>query len=264
MREGIHPTALIADGAELAPDVRIGPYCVIGEHVRIAAGAHLISHVSVAGRTQIGAGVTVHPFCVLGSAPQDLKYRGEPTELVIGEGCTLREQVTMHVGTPTGRGVTRVGSGGLFMVGAHVGHDCIVGDKVVFANNATLGGSAVIGDFVNIGGLAAVHQLGRVGRYAFIGGGAPLVGDVIPFGMVDNHGRLAGLNLVGLKRRGFSRSTIHRLRALFDLLFHGEGVFEGRVNRAVVEFADCPEAMEVLDFIQADARRGLCTPGRRI
>lgn len=259
----IHSTAIVERGAEIADGCTIGPFCIIGPQVRIGPGTRLVSHVSVSGATHIGARVTVHPFACLGGPPQDTRYRNEPTELFIGEGCVLRENVTMHVGTVKGRAVTRIGARGLFMVGAHVGHDCIVGDDVVFANLATLGGSVVIGDQVNIGGGAAIHQLGRVGRNAFIGAGSSVVGDVIPFGMVDNHGRLAGLNLVGLKRRGYSRAVIHRLRALYRLLFEGEGEFGPRIRVAEEAFSDMMEARYILDFITEDARRGLCAPRRR-
>lgn len=256
----IHPTAIIAPGAEIGAGVEIGPFCTIGPKARLADGVKLVSHVAVLGNTLIGARTEVWPFSVLGSPPQDKSYKGEDTKLVIGADNILREQVTMQLGTPKGRGITTVGSGGYYMTGAHVGHDCIVGDKVTFANNATLGGHVVIEDFVNLGGLSAVHQLGRVGTYAFVGGGAPLTGDVIPFGMVDNHGRLHGLNLVGLKRRGFARETINELRAAYRELFHGEGQFEVRL-RGLPERFSSPEVRMIVDFIDAGERRPLCLPG---
>ncbi len=260
MTTDIHPTAIIAKGAELGEGVAIGPFCTIGADVRLGDGVRLVSHVSVAGDTQVGARTVVYPFAALGHPPQDLKFKGERTELIIGADNVLREQVTMHLGTRTGRGRTVVGNGGFFMAGAHVGHDCIVGDKVTFANNATLGGMVTIQDFVTIGGLSAVHQMGRVGKYAFIGGGAPVTGDVIPFGMVDNHGGLHGLNLVGLKRRGFGRDTINALRAAYRHLFHGEGHFDDRVRTAAEAWADVPEVGEILAFIEAGQKRPLCIP----
>lgn len=256
----IHPTAIIAPGAEVGDGVEIGPFCTVGPKVKLGEDVKLVSHVAILGNTTIGARTEVWPFAVLGAPPQDKGYKGEDTKLVIGADNVLREQVTMQLGTPKGRGVTQVGAGGYFMTGAHVGHDCIVGDKVTFANNATLGGHVVIGDFVNMGGLSAVHQLGRVGEYAFVGGGAPLTGDVIPYGMVDNHGRLHGLNLVGLKRRGFSREIINELRAAYRELFLGDGHFQDRLNGLATRFPSA-ETRRIVDFIEAGMKRPLCMPG---
>ncbi|MEO1040348.1 MAG: acyl-ACP--UDP-N-acetylglucosamine O-acyltransferase [Pseudomonadota bacterium] len=262
MAATIHPTAIVDAGAEIADDVTIGPYCVIGPYVKIAAGCQLLSHVTVTGRTELGENCIVHPFGSLGGDPQDMKYDGEDVSLIIGPNNTMREQVTMHRGT-TALGETRVGAGGYFMVGAHVAHDCIVGENVVFANNATLGGEAVIGDYVIMGGLAAIHQKCRVGRYAFVGGLSAVTGDVIPYGMVDNDGHLAGLNLVGLKRRGFPRDLIHDLRAAYRLMFASEGAFSERIEDAGRLFAGRPEIVEIIDFIRAPAARPLCTPDSR-
>jgi UDP-N-acetylglucosamine acyltransferase len=259
----IHPMAIVEAGAELADGVEIGPWCVIGPKVQLAAGVRLLSHVSIAGATSIGPRTVVHPFAALGQPPQDKKYKGEPTRLIVGADNIIREQVTFHLGTPTGRGQTVIGDGGFFMVGAHVGHDCIVGNGVTFANNATLGGMVTIDDAVTLGGLSAVHQFGRVGRFAFVGGGAPVVGDVIPYGMVDNHGRLHGLNLVGLKRRGVPRTTIHALRALYRELFEGDGLFEDRFAAAQERHGHHPEAKLIFDFIEAGQKRGLCLPEAR-
>jgi UDP-N-acetylglucosamine acyltransferase len=256
----IHPTAVISPGAEIAADVVIGPFCTVGPKVKLATGVKLVSHVAVMGSTSVGERCVVWPFAVLGAPPQDKSYRDEDTKLVIGADNILREQVTMQLGTPKGRGVTTIGAGGYYMTGAHVGHDCIVGEKVTFANNATLGGHVVIGDFVNMGGLSAVHQLGRVGEYAFVGGGAPLTGDVIPYGMVDNHGRLHGLNLVGLKRRGFPRDVINELRAVYRELFLGEGHFQDRLNGLTARFPSA-ETRKIVDFIEAGMKRPLCMPG---
>lgn len=260
MTTQIHPSAIVDPEAQLGEGVEIGPFCQIGPQVKIGDRTRLISHVSVLNNTTLGQDCVVHPFAALGSPPQDFKYKGGDVSLVIGDGNTLREHVTMHLGTETARGVTRIGSGGYFMVGAHVGHDCIVGDNVLFANNATLGGEVVIGDYVIMGGLSAIHQKCRVGRYAFVGGGAPVTGDVIPYGMVDNHGYLAGLNLVGLKRRGFSRDLIHDLRAAYRLIFSAEGAFSERVEDAGRLFEARPEVMEVINFVKAPAARPLCGP----
>jgi UDP-N-acetylglucosamine acyltransferase len=256
----IHPTAAIAGGAEIGPAVEIGPYCTVGPQVRLEGGVRLISHVVIEGRTAIGQHTVVYPFAVLGAPPQHLAHRGEDTELVVGERNQIREHVTMHTGTVGGGGVTRVGSDGLFMVGSHVAHDCTVGDKVVMANNATLGGHVRVGDFVFMGGLSAAHQHTRIGRYSFIGGLAPVTKDVIPYALVGNDAHLEGMNLVGLKRRGFSRETIKDLRAAYRLLFADEGTFQERLEDVSRVFARSPEVMEVVEFIRADAARPLCLP----
>ena len=256
----IHPTALIHPGAKIGAGVEIGPYCTIGEGAVIGRAVRLISHVVVEGLTEIGEHTVVHPFAVLGGPPQHLAHKGEPTRLVIGERNIIREHVTMHTGTAVGRGVTTVGSDGLFMVGSHVAHDCIVGDHVVFANNATLGGHVQVGDYVFMGGLSAVHQWSRIGRHAFIGGLAPVTKDVIPFALVGNDAHLEGMNLVGLKRRGFSRDTINDLRAAYRMLFAEEGTFQERLDDVARVFGGSTEVSEVVAFIRADANRPLCLP----
>lgn len=261
----IHPTAIVAKGAELAEGVSIGPFCVVGEQVRLGAGTQLMSHVVLEGRTELGAGNTVHPFAVLGGPPQHTAYAGEPTQLVIGDNNVIREHVTMNIGTVRGGGVTRVGSDGFFMIESHVGHDCILGDHVILTKQATLGGHCLIGDYVIVGGLAAVHQFTRVGRHAMIGGLAAVVKDVIPYGSVwGNHAHLEGLNLVGLKRRGFSRESINTLRAAYRLLFADEGTFQERLADTVETYSASPEVMEIIDFIRADANRPLCLPEREV
>jgi UDP-N-acetylglucosamine acyltransferase len=261
----IHPTAIIEDGAELADGVEIGPFCVISAEARIGRGTRLMSNIVVAGKTTIGEDCIIHPFAALGSPPQDFKHKdGDDVSLVIGDRNVIREHVTMHAGTRSARGMTRVGSDGFFMVAAHVAHDCIVGDHVVFANNATLGGESVVGDYVIMGGLSALHQQCRIGSYAFVGGGAPVTGDVIPYGMVDNSGALGGLNLVGLKRRQFTRDAIHDLRAAYRLIFSEEGSFEERVEDTARLFGERAEVMRVIDFIRdGTARRPLCFPSHR-
>ena len=264
MSASIHPTAIVDDGATVGDGAEIGPYCIVGPNVRIGAGTRLLSHVSVTGNTTIGEACIIHPFAALGAPAQDFKHRDEdPVELQIGDRNVIREHVTMHMGTKASRGLTKVGSGGFFMVGAHVAHDCTVGDNVVFANNATLGGGSDVGDFVIMGGLSALHQQCRIGRYAFIGGGAAVVGDVIPFGMADNHGYLAGLNLVGLKRRGFSRDAIHDLRAAYRLLFAEEGAFTERVEDTARIFEKRDEVQTIISFLRSPARRPLCFPAPR-
>ena len=259
----VHPTALVAPGAVLGERVEIGPYCVLGPDVVLGDDVCLVSHVVIEGVTELGPRNVIHPFAVLGGAPQHLAHRGEPTRLVIGAGNTIREHVTMHTGTVAGGGVTQVGSNGLYMVASHVSHDCIVGDNVEFANNATLGGHVQLGDYVFMGGLSAVHQHTRVGRYAFIGGLAAVTRDVIPFGSVwGNKAYLEGLNLVGLKRRGFPREVIDNLRSAYRLLFAPEGTFQERLDDVARVFAGSAEVSEIVDFIRADANRPLCQPGQ--
>jgi UDP-N-acetylglucosamine acyltransferase len=257
----IDPTARVEDGARVAPDVDIGPFCLIGKDVTIGSGCRLISHVNVAGRTTIGAGCLIYPFASLGTAPQSLAYRGEPTALEIGERCTIRESVTMNVGTAGGGGVTRVGSGGYFMAYSHVGHDCRVGNDVIFANSATLGGHCDVGDNVFIGGLSAVHQFARVGAQAMIGGVTGVRGDVIPFGMANGqHAYLDGLNIVGMRRRKFTRERLHKVRAFYQALFHGPGAFAERLTALQAERDTDPAIGEILDFLGNDAKRALVLP----
>jgi UDP-N-acetylglucosamine acyltransferase len=257
----IHPTAIVEGGATLADDVEIGPYCIVGPKVTLAAGVRLLSHVCIEGLTEIGEGTVVHPFARLGGPPQHLAHKGEDTRLVVGKRNIVREHATMHTGTAGGSGVTTVGDDGLYMVGSHVAHDCVVGDKVVLANNATLGGHVQVGDFVFLGGLSAVHQHTRVGRYTFVGGLAAVTKDVIPYGSVwGNHARLEGLNLVGLKRRGLPRETINDLRTAFRLLFAPEGTFQERLDDVARVFAGSSEVSEIVAFIRSDSGRPLCLP----
>ncbi len=256
----IHPTAIVHEGAKIGAGVEIGPFCIVGPGAVLARSVRLISHVVVEGLTEIGEHTTVHPFAVLGGAPQHLAHKGEPTRLVIGERNILREHVTMHTGTALGRGVTTVGSDGLFMVGSHVAHDCVVGDHVVFANNAAAGGHVQVGDYVFLGGLSAVHQWTRIGRHAFIGGLAAVTKDVIPYALVGNDAHIEGMNLVGLKRRGFSRETINDLRTAYRMLFAEEGTLQERLDDVARVFGRSAEVSEVVAFIRADGARPLCSP----
>ena len=256
----LHPTAIVHEGAKIGAGAEVGPYCILGSGAVIGRSVRLISHVVVEGLTEIGEHCVVHPFAVLGGAPQHLAHKGEPTRLTIGDRNIIREHVTMHSGTALGRGVTTVGSDGLYMVGSHVAHDCIVGDHVVFANNATLGGHVQVGDYVFMGGLSAVHQWSRIGRHSFIGGLAPVTKDVIPYALVGNDAHLEGMNLVGLKRRGFARDTINDLRAAYRMLFAEEGTFQERLEDVARVFGRSPEVSEVVAFIRADANRPLCLP----
>jgi len=257
----IHPTAVVDPRAELAGDVVIGPYCVIGPQVLLGAGVRLESHVVITGRTRVGDRCRIFPFACLGHRPQDLKYRGEDTELVIGSDNQIREHVTMHPGTAGGGGITRIGEGGLFMAAIHVAHDCLIGNGVIMANNAALGGHVEIQDHAYLGGLCAVHQFVRIGQQAMIGGLAGVENDVIPYGMVlGNRAHLNGLNIVGMKRRGVSREEIHDLRTAYRLLFAPEGAFAERLAEVAAQFADHPRIMEIVEFIRSAGNRAICVP----
>lgn len=257
----IHPTAIVEPGAELDDGVEVGPYCVIGPDVSIGKGTRLHSHVVVEGRTMIGEGCEIFPFASVGHIPQDKKYHGEASSLEIGSHNVIREHVTMNPGTSGGGGKTRVGSHGLFMVGAHVAHDCVLGDHVILANNATLAGHCVIEDHVILGGLSAVHQFVRIGRHAFVGGMSGLENDLIPFGVaVGDRASLQGLNLVGLKRRGFGREQIHGLRNAYRLLFSNEGTLMERLADVEALFKDDVEVGHIIAFIRARSDRAICMP----
>lgn len=257
----IHPTAVVAGGARLGKGVVIGPFCVVGAEVSLDDGVTLKSHVVVDGKTEIGADTAVFPFASLGTRPQDLKYRGEPTRLIIGARNQIREHVTMNPGTEGGGGVTRVGDDGLFMMGSHVGHDCQVGDTVILANNATLAGHVEVGDFAVLGGLSAVHQFTRIGAHSMVGGMSGVEKDVIPFGSaIGNRAQLGGLNIIGLKRRGFDRETIHALRRAYDMLFYGDGVLASRLELVDETYPDIEPVKEIVAFIRADSSRSFCTP----
>ncbi len=261
----VHPLALVDPQARLGEQVEIGPFCTVGPSAILGDGVRLQSHVVVEGATSIGDHCVVHSFAHLGGPPQHAGHKGEPTRLEIGSRNIIREHVTMHCGTAMGRAVTSVGSDGFFMVGVHIGHDCVVGDKVIMANTATLGGHVVVADHVIMGGLSAVHQYTRIGRHAFVGGMAGVNHDVIPFGNVwGNHAHLEGLNLVGLKRRGFSREAINRLRAAYRMLFAEEGTFQERLEDTAAAYSTSPEVMEIIDFVRADATRPLTTPRREL
>lgn len=256
----IHPSAVIEDGATIGEGVVIGPFCLVGSDVTLGSGVRLKAHVTVSGRTTIGADTVIYPGAVIGEIPQDLKYRGEETRLVIGARNVLREHVTMHPGTGQG-GLTRVGDDGLFMVGSHVAHDAEVGNRVVLVNNAAVAGHCRIADDVIIGGLAGIHQWVRIGRGAIIGALTMVPNDVIPYALVQApRGELSGLNLVGLKRRGVSREDITALRAAFQMLAQGEGAFLDRARRMGEEF-DSAQVREIADFILAESDRQFLTPG---
>jgi UDP-N-acetylglucosamine acyltransferase len=257
----IHPTAVVDSAAVLADDVAVGPYCIVGGEVALGAGVRLISHVVVDGRTTIGEGTRIFPFASIGLEPQDLKYDGEASSLVIGRNNTIREYVTINPGTAGGGMMTRVGDHCLLMVGAHVAHDCQIGDHVIMANNATLGGHVVVEEYAILGGLSAVHQFVRIGRHAMVGGMSGVERDVIPYGQVmGDRARLTGLNIIGMQRRGFSRDDIQGLRNAYQFLFSDGGTLNDRVNEAAERFAGTGPVDDIIAFIRADSSRAICQP----
>lgn len=259
----IDATARVAEGARLADDAVIGPFCTIGPQVELGPGVRLLSHVNVTGRTSIGARTVVYPFASLGAPPQSVRYRGGDTQLIVGADCQIREGCTASTGTEDGGGVTRIGDGCFMMVGSHVGHDCEVGNHVTFANNAVLGGHVQVGDYVVFGGLAAVRQFVRIGRGVMVAGLTGVRADVIPWALVEGRlGRLAGLNVVGLRRRGYDKAAIRRLRQAYQALFLGEGALRARLAAMAARDND-PLVAEVIDFVASNGARALTLGGRR-
>ena len=257
----IHPSAVIEDGAQIDPSASIGPFCVVGPKVVIHADVVLKSHAIVTGLTEVGAGTVIFPFAVIGEIPQDLKFKGEASRLVIGKRNRIREHVTMNCGTEGGGGLTSVGDDGLFMAGCHVAHDAIVGDRVIMANSSAVAGHCIIEDDVIIGGLSGIHQFVRIGHGAIIGAVTMVTNDVIPYGLVQApRGALDGLNLIGLKRRGVARGDITALRAAFQMLAQGEGTFHDRAQRLGDE-TESDYVREIVDFVFADTGRHFLTPG---
>lgn len=257
----IHPAAVVDPAARLGVDVTIGPFCVVGPHVTLGDRTRLVSHVALDGRTSVGEGTIIYPFASIGHPPQDLKFRNEESELIIGRNNTIREHTTMNPGTEGGGMVTRVGDNCLFMMSTHVAHDCQVGNHVILANNATLAGHVVVGDHAILGGLAAVHQYVRIGAHAMIGGLAGVEADVIPYGLVKgDRAYLAGLNLVGLERRGFSREAITGLRAAFKQLFHGDGTMAGRLQDVGDGYEDNLLVKDIVAFLNDRSSRAVTLP----
>lgn len=256
----IHPSAVIEMGAEIHPDCKIGPFCHIGPDVVLNAGVELKSHVVVSGQTTVGQDTTIFPFSVIGEIPQDLKFNGEKTRLVIGERNRIREHVTMNTGTDGGGGVTMIGDDGLFMAGCHVAHDAQIGDRVIVVNNAALAGHCIIEDDVIIGGLSGIHQFVRIGRGAIVGAVTMVTNDVIPYGLVQGpRGALDGLNLVGLKRKGVERADITALRAAFQMLAQGDGTFLERTKKLGEETTSV-YVQDIVDFVLGHSDRSFLTP----
>jgi len=257
----IHPMAIVEDGAVIGENTVVGPFCVVGPNVKIGADCDLKSHVVVAGHTTMGDGNVMYQFASVGSDPQDLKFGGEITQLIIGDRNRIREGATMNPGTESGGGITKVGSDGLFMVGSHIAHDCIVGNGVILVNNATCAGHIEIGDNAIMGGMTGAHQFVRIGRHSMIAGMSGVEKDVIPYGMLmGNRGKLVGLNLIGLKRSGFEKDTINKMRSAYKDLFMSDGILMDIAKDVAIEYADCAPVIEITDFILSAGSRSVSIP----
>lgn len=256
----IHSTAIVEEGAKVASGVKIGPFCTVGKDVVLESGVELVSHVAIAGHTHVAQDVTLFPFCTVGLEPQDLKYRGEETRTVIGPRTKIREHASIHRGTVTGSGITRIGADCLLMATVHVAHDCVVGDGVVIANNVALGGHVEIGDGAIIGGNAALLQFTRVGQGAMVGGLTGVTRDVVPYARVfGTRAALLGLNLIGLKRRGVEKQSLFEINAAYKFLFSGPGVFAERVVQLKDMYVGNAYVDEILAFIATPSRHGILT-----
>lgn len=254
----IHATAIVDRKAEIDGDVEVGPYCIVGRGVRIGRGSRLKSHVVVEGRTTLGQGNTIFPFASVGSMPQDLKYRGEPSELIIGDGNTIREYVSLNPGTTGGGMVTRIGNDNLLMMYCHIAHDCILGNRNVIANGATLGGHVVIQDQVIVGGLVGIHQFVKIGSGAILGAGSMVSKDVPPFcNATGDRARLRGLNLEGLRRHGFDRPKIDTLKKAYRIIFQSKKKTSEALEKVRAEIPPSAEIDLLIAFIEA-SQRGIC------
>jgi UDP-N-acetylglucosamine acyltransferase len=261
----VHPTAIVEDGAVLGAGVEIGPYCIVGAGARLGEGVRLLSHVVISGETMIGARTVIHPHATIGGESQIHHNDATGTRLTIGESCTIRECVTLNLGSRKGHGITVIGDRCYMMAYSHAGHDCVVGNDCTFANAVQLAGHVTVGDGVIFGGLSCVQQFGRIGRGAMLGGMSGANLDVIPFGIATGgHAMHSGLNLIGLKRRGVPRPSIHALRHMYQaVVVSEEGTLADRVAAARAEWGQVPEVCEVLDFIAAPAKRKICPARRR-
>ena len=257
----VHPSAIVEDGAVLGEGVKIGPFCIVGRQSRLGDGVELVSHAVVTGNTSVGARTRIFPFASIGHEPQDLKYSGEANSLTIGEDCIIREGVTMNPGTAGDASRTVIGDRCVFLANAHVAHDCILGNGIIFSNGVLVAGHCKIGDNVILGGGAGVHQFCRIGRNAFIGGMAGVDNDVIPFGLaLGNRAYLGGLNLVGMKRAGIGRESIHAARHAFREIFQSSSTVQQAVENLAPELAADPVVSSIASFIRESGDRSLCTP----
>jgi UDP-N-acetylglucosamine acyltransferase len=251
----IHPTAVISSGARIGVDCAIGPFAIIGEEVVLGNGVRIDGHCVIDGRTRIGDESHLFPFVSIGLPPQDLKFAGEQTETEIGQRTRIREFVTVHRGTAGGGGITRIGDDCFLMAQAHVAHDCLIGNNVIMANAATLAGHVLVADGANIGAYSGVHQFCRVGREAYVGGYSVVVKDALPFALtVGNHAKCYGLNKVGMRRRGYSRETLHALHHAFHLLLSAKLNTSQAIERIRAEITGPPEVDELLQFVETSQR----------
>ena len=256
----IHKTVIVDTKAKISQSASIGPYCIIGPNVQIDDGSIIESHVNITGYTKIGKNNKIYPFASIGSNPQDLKYKGEKTELVIGDNNVIREYVTANPGTSGGGGVTKIGNNNLLMIGVHIAHDCIIGNNVVVANNAAIAGHAEIGDDVIIGGNCGIQQFSRIGKMAMIGGMTGVSRDVIPYGLsFGNRNYLGGINLIGMRRRNVPNKDILTLSEAYKEIFKTEQL-HNNLSKLNGEFKDNSYVKEVVDFINKDKKRPICTP----
>lgn len=260
----IHPSAVIEPGAKLGEGVRIGPFTQVGADAVVGDRCELVGHVSLLGATTLGSDCIVYPQAVLGAPPQNRAHKGGRTTLTIGNGCTIREGVTMHLGTDSSRGQTTVGNNGNFLAYCHIGHDCDVGNNVTFANQVALGGHVEVGDFVTIGGLSAVHQFSRIGHHAFVAGMTGVIGDIIPFAMASgSRSRLHGFNIIGMKRSGMSRADIHAARRAYRALFEADTPLRENVERLAAEGGHTELVADILAFLQHRGKRHYVAAAKR-
>ena len=256
----IHKTAIVDSKAKISSSVNIGPYCVIGPNVEINENVKIHSHVNISGNTKIGKGNKIYPFASIGNDPQDLKYNGEETKLIIGDNNKIREYVTINPGTEGGGGLTKIGNDCLFMISSHVAHDCQVGNNVIIANNVPLGGHAIIEDNVVIGGNSAVQQFTRIGKMAMVGGMTGVLHDVIPYGLsIGNRNYLQGLNLIGLRRANFNNKDILGLTEAYKEIFATKNLSDN-LSKLNGEFKENKLVKDVIKFITKDKKRSICTP----
>ena len=256
----IHKSSIIHQDAKVSDKSEIGPYVVIGPNVIIGDNVTIYSHVNISGDTVIGNGCTIFPFASIGNSPQDLKYKGEKTKLVIGENNTIREYVTINPGTDGGGGVTTIGNNCLFMISSHIAHDCKIGSNVVIANNVPIGGHAIIDNDVIIGGNAAVHQFTRIGKMAMVGGMTGVTSDIIPYGLsLGNRNYLEGINLIGLRRKKYDNKKIMGLDKAYKEIFSSKNLHEN-LSRINGEYKDNELVTEVIRFIEKDKKRPICAP----
>lgn len=251
----ISPLAVIEEGAQIGAEVEIGAFCVIGKSVKIGKGTKIHSHVVIQGDTEIGEDNQIFQFASIGEINQDLKYQGEPTKTIIGNRNRIRESVTIHRGTVQGGGITKVGDDNLFMINCHIAHDCTIGNRCIIANNGTLAGHVTLDDFVIVGGMSAIHQFVVVGSHVMLGGGSMVSQDVPPYVMAQgNHARPFGVNLEGLKRRGFEKATMHAIRNVYKLIYRSGKTIE-EVIPEIEQFAKTEAAVSLfLDFFKRSSR----------